>query len=66
MGLHLVNYQREVNEGKLTTVANWEKLTSSEHYFAATKVDEKLTLESSAFLKQLRRLIYPYQLHVDN
>ena len=28
--------------------------------------DEGLTLETSGFQNSLRRLIYPYQLHVDN
>ena len=28
--------------------------------------DEGLTLETSAFQNSLQRLIYPYQLHVDN
>ena len=28
--------------------------------------EEGLTLETSAFQNSLRRLIYPYQLHVDN
>ena len=36
---HLVSYQREVDNGKITAVA---------------------------FQNSLRRLIYPYQLHVDN
>ena len=36
-----------------------------EHQFPLCS-DEGLTFETSTFLNSLRRLIYPYQLHVDN
>ena len=55
---HLVSYQHEVDKGKLTTVASLGKLFCTH--------EGLMQLETSAFLKSLRRLIYPYQLHVDN
>ena len=55
---HLVSYQHEVDKGKLTTVAGLGKLFCTH--------EGLMQLETSAFLKSLRRLIYPYQLHVDN
>ena len=58
---HLVSYQREVDKGKLTALASFEKLK-----FRAESDEGLITLETSAFQNSLRRLIYPYQLHVDN
>ena len=55
--LILVNYQHEVDKGKLTAIANFEKLKFQVW---------SLTLEMSAFQNLLQWLIYPYQLHVDN
>ena len=67
---HLVGYQREVDKGKLTAVESFEKLTfRAEPLVGANWTncsDEGLTLETSAFQNSLRRLIYPYQLHVAN
>ena len=62
---HLVSYQREVDMDKLTAVASFEKLTFRAWALRWSK-DEWLTLETSAFQNSLCRLIYPYQLHVDN
>ena len=58
---HLVNYRREVDKGKLTAVGNFENMT-----FRFSDEAEGLTLETSTFQNSLRRLIYLYQLHVDN
>ena len=54
---HFVSYQREVDKGKLTTVAIFENLTFRRGGPGLRR--------SKAFQNSLRRLIYPYQLHVD-
>ena len=74
---YLVSYQREVDKGKLTAIASFEKLTFRVRALCRRKVyvcfslnflcpDKGLTLEISAFQNSLWWLIYPYQLHVNN
>ena len=46
---HLVSYQREDDEDKLTAIANFEKLTLD-----LRRSKEGLTLETSAFQNSLR------------
>ena len=62
-----LSYQREVDKGKLTAVASFEMLTFRARALPVPLCsDEGLWLETSAFQNSPRRLIYPYQLHVDN
>ena len=63
---HLVNYQSEDDKGKLTALANFEKLTFRARALRRICSDEGLTLETSVFLNSLRWLIYPYILHFYN
>ena len=62
---HSVKLQGEVDKGILTALANFEKLTFRARSLRRICSDEGLTLETSAFQNSLRRLIYPYTLHVD-
>ena len=62
---YLVNYQCEFAKGKLTAVANFEKLTLQAQALRQSS-DAGLTLETSAFQNLLWWLVYPCQLHVDN
>ena len=65
---HSVDYELEVDKGKLTAVANLEELTFQALALHRSKglSDEGLTLETSASLNSLRWLIYLYQLQVHN
>ena len=59
-------YQREVDKGKLTAVASYEKLTFRTRYIRPSKVKGSRSKRHAAFKNSLQRLAYPYQLHVDN
>ena len=68
---HLVSYQRDqIDKDKLTAVAsfNWKDDVSSVNPSSeqSALLHEGLTLETSAFQNSLWRLIYPYQLHIDD
>ena len=67
--IRTINYQREVDKGKLNAIASLKKADVSSVSPLSEKIicsDKGLTLETSAFQNSLRRLIYFYQLHVDN
>ena len=61
---HLVGYQREVAKGKFYRRSEFLKANLSG--VSPSAEQSGLTLETSAFRNSLRRLIYPYQLPVDN
>ena len=62
---YLVNYQHEADQGKLTTITMMNKLLRKVDVSSMSHLPEQ-NIKTSAFLNSPWRLIYPYQLHIDN